>query len=96
MREIDMMNIKAGDLIKSYDFSKELQPGCYMIGLVEESTESLIRCKLVKFVFNGEVSGHPAKEFSTIPQGLGMFDDRDTRIELIATKEELELAMEAA
>jgi len=90
------MNLKAGDLIKSYDFSKEMQPGCYMVGLVEEVTETSIACKMIKSFFDGKEYDHVSKEFRTVPQGMGFFDDRDTRIELIATKEELEMVMEAA
>jgi len=94
-----MMNIKAGDLIKSYDFAKELQPGCYMIGIVTDiEDDGILVCDMVKSVFDGKEYDHPHKEFGfkTLKQGLGMFDDRDTRIELIVTKEDLELVMEAA
>lgn len=91
-----MTNIKAGDLIKSYDFAKELQPGCYMVGLVTDITDGVITAKLVKAFFDGKEYDHVAKEFKTVSQGMGFFDDRDTRIELIASKEDLELVVEAA
>jgi hypothetical protein len=93
-----MKNIKVGDLIKSYDFSKELRPDCYMIGLVKNINGPMIECKIVKQFFAGEVIERPEalKDalFHTPMQGKGMFDDRDTRIELIVTAEELELLEE--
>jgi len=92
-----MMNVKAGDLIKSYDFSKEMQPGCYMVGLVKSLSGEIVHCEMIKSFFDGEEYEHPNKDggFRTMVQGAGFFDDRDTRIEVIATKEELELVMEA-
>jgi len=91
------MNVKAGDLIKSYDFSKEMQPGCYMVGLVKSLSGEIVHCEMIKSFFDGEEYEHPNKDggFRTMVQGAGFFDDRDTRIEVIATKEELELVMEA-
>lgn len=88
--------VKAGDLIKSYDFAKEIQPGCYMIGLVKEiEADGIIVCDMIKSFFDGKAYEHPNKEFGfkTLAQGLGMFDDRDTRIEMIATAEQLALVM---
>ena len=86
-----MTNLKAGDLIKSYDFSKEIQPGCYMVGIVKDITDGIINCEMIKSFFDGKVYDHASKEFTTVSQGMGWFDDRDTRIELIATAEEVEL-----
>jgi len=88
-----MMNVKAGDLIKSYDFSAELQPGCYMVGLVESAVDGVISCKMIKSFFAGEEYVHPHKEggFKTLVQGMGFFDDESTRIEMIATAEEIEM-----
>ena len=92
------MNVKAGDMIKSYDFSKELRPDTYMIGLVENVTEQMIECKIVEQVFAGDVIERPEALsdalFRTPKQGLGMFDDRDTRIELVATAADLRMIAE--
>jgi len=91
-----MNNVKAGDLIKSYDFSAELQPGCYMVGLVKEiEAGGIIVCDMIKSFFAGEEYAHPNKAdgFRTLAQGLGFFDDESTRIEIIATAEELALVM---
>lgn len=90
-----MTNIKVGDVIKSYDFSKEMQPGCYMVGIVKNIDGPMIEAKIVKQFFAGEEVKRPkALEdtlFRTPVQGQGMFDDRDTRIELLVTVEEVEL-----
>ena len=90
-----MTNLKAGDLIKSYDFPKELQPGCYMVGIVESVDGNWIEAKIIKQFFAGEKVERPEALsntlFRTPVQGAGMFDDRDTRIEMIASAEEVEL-----
>jgi hypothetical protein len=91
--------VKIGDLFKSYDFSKEVKPDCYMIGVVENIDGPVIEAKIIKQFFAGDVIERPEalKDaiFRTPIQGKGMFDDRDTRIELIVTKEELQMVMEA-
>lgn len=89
------VTIKAGDMIKSYDFSKERHPGCYMIGLVESVEDNgYINCKMVKEVFNDIEDDMPSSSFRTLAQGVGRYDHLDTRIELVATQEDLELIAE--
>jgi len=91
------LTLNTGDLIKSYDFSKEMQPGCYMVGLVESVKDGIIECKMVKSFFAGEEYDHPNKEggFKTLVQGMGFFDNESTRIEMIATAAEIKMVMEA-
>ena len=92
-----MMNLKAGDVIKSYDFSKELHPETYMMGVVQSVEGDWIEAKVIAQLFAGDVVERPEALknalFRTPLQGKGMFDDRDTRIELVATAEQMQEIM---
>lgn len=88
------MNLKAGDLIKSYDFGKEVRSDCYIVGRVRSITNDVISCEYVKGFFDGKVTLPEKNElFSTPVQGASLMDDVWTRIEMIATAEEVELVL---
>jgi hypothetical protein len=89
-----MMNLKAGDLIKSYDFGKEVRSDCYIVGRVRSINNNVISCDYIKGFFDGKVTIPEENElFSTPVQGASLMDDTWTRIELIASAEEVELVL---
>jgi hypothetical protein len=93
-RENIMMNLKTGDLIKSYDFGKEVRSDCYMVGRVRSVNNNVISCDYVKGFFADKVVIPEQNElFSTLIQGASLMDDTWTRIEMIATAEEVALVL---
>lgn len=89
-----MMNLQAGDLIKSYDFGKEVRSDCYIIGRVRSIKNNTITCDYIKGFFGDKVTKPETNElFSTPVQGASLMDDTWTRIELIATGADVELVL---
>ena len=72
--------MQVGTLIKSFDFPGNLN--CYMIGTVTKVVGDFITCVTIRQVFDGKALPLEEfnKEFSTVMQGSGMFDNKFERV----------------
>jgi hypothetical protein len=73
--------IELGTVIKSYDFPGRTD--CYIIGSVVDISKGRITAKVIRAISQGKLYQFPDTEFSTYPQGTGMFDDEWTRVEIV-------------
>jgi hypothetical protein len=78
-----MNAVKKGDIVKSFDFPGNLN--CYMVGTVTEVEGDFITCVTIKQVFDGKALPNEKfnKEFRTVAQGAGMFDDKFQRVMVV-------------
>lgn len=76
--------INVGDIIRSYDFGKEVQPDTYMVGTIVDIVDDMIHCKTVHQYAGGNRVEKCSPIFRTPVQGASLMDDVWTRIEKIA------------
>jgi len=72
--------MQVGSIIKSFDFPGNLN--CYMVGEVIAVQGDELTCRTIKQVFDGKVLPNEKfnKEFRTVAQGSGMFDNSFQRV----------------
>lgn len=73
--------IELGTVIKSYDFPGRTD--CYIIGSVVDTSKGLITAKVIRAISEGKLYQFPDSEFTTLPQGEGLFDDKWNRVEIV-------------
>jgi len=77
-----MKSIEIGDVITSYDFGKEVQPDCYMMGRVYDMDNDFLYCEFISGQAGERgISKYEVTEFKTPLPGNCMMDDVWTRIE---------------
>jgi hypothetical protein len=72
------MQVRIGDVIKSYDFPNMLD--CYIIGQVVNVEKNYITAKVIKAVSESKEYDLQSATFKTPVQGSGMFDDKFERV----------------
>jgi hypothetical protein len=72
------MQVRIGDIIKSYDFPNMLN--CYIIGKVVKVENNYITARIIKAVSENKEYDLESATFKTPVQGLGMFDDKFERV----------------
>lgn len=75
--------MQVGSVIKSYDFPGNIN--CYMLGTVTKLDGIEITCETIKQVFDGKAQEITEfnKEFRTVAQGNGMFDNKFERVVVV-------------
>lgn len=86
-----MKNVKVGDIVKFYDYGKESEPNCYVVGKVNKIKDRMITAEILKQVTLGSiVKSTIGSNFDTPVKGMHEMDRKLTRIELLLSADEVE------
>jgi len=73
--------VTIGSIIKSFDFQRKTD--CYIVGQVTSVSNGRIVAKVISAVSQEKEYKFPDTEFTTLEQGLGMFDNSWQRVVVV-------------